>query len=60
MVGSWPETMDIRDGAQRGEGQYAESKSTAPSARASRLGVLIWDLGLCIFSSGAASWSAMM
>ncbi len=26
----------------------------------SRLGVLIWDLGLCIFNRGAASWSAMM
>ena len=53
-------TMDIREGAHKGEGQYAESKITEPAAKASRLGVLIWELALCIFSRGAASWSAMM
>jgi hypothetical protein len=47
--------MDIREGAHRGEGQYAESKTTEPDTRASRFGVLILDSGLCILSIGAVS-----
>ena len=60
FVGSWPVTIDMREGAHSGEGQYAESKTTAPAANLSRFGVLILESGLCIFNSGAASWSAMM
>lgn len=50
----------MRDGAQSGEGQYAESNWTDLAARASRLGVLIWESGLYIFRRGADIWSAMM
>jgi len=50
LEGSWPVTNDMREGAQRGEGQYAESKMTDFSASLSRLGVLICDLSFQILS----------
>jgi len=60
LVGSCPDTIDIREGAHSGEGQYAESKTTAPAAKASMFGVLIWEAGLWILRRGAASWSAII
>lgn len=54
-MGSWPEIMLMREGAQSGEGQYAESNCTAFAASLSRLGVWICESGLYIFSNGAES-----
>lgn len=60
LEGSWPLTMTNREGAHSGELQYAELKTTPPSARRSRLGVLMGEFLSCRDNKGAAIWSAMM
>lgn len=58
--GNCPVTMLNREGAHSGELQYADSKTTPSDANRSRLGVLIAESLLYIFSKGADIWSAII
>ncbi len=56
--GRRPERSEAREGAHRGELQYALSKTTPSPASPSRLGVLATPFPYA-GSAAAASWSAM-